>query len=39
MAKRLRVYQDENGSNYAKQHDEDQHAAWLLANPTHTLIR
>lgn len=39
MAKRIRVFQDENGKNYARQMSEEATQEWLLNHPTHTLIR
>jgi hypothetical protein len=39
MAKRIRVFQDENGKNYARQLSEEATREWLADHPTHTLIR
>jgi len=39
MGKRIRVFQDEQGRNYAKQFTNQQVEQWLADNPTHKLIR
>jgi hypothetical protein len=39
MSKRIRVFQDEDGKNYAKQMSEEAAKQWLADHPTHTLIR
>lgn len=39
MAKSLKVFQDETGKNYVKQMTAEETAAWIAANPSHTLVR
>ena len=36
---RLRVFSNGDGENYAKQLRDSEVAAWLSANPNHTLVR
>jgi|TARA_R110000782_G_scaffold19683_1_gene53564 hypothetical protein len=37
--KTIRVFQDEEGQNYARQLSAQETEAWLAKNPTHKLIR
>ena len=38
-SERLRVFEDENGNRYAKQFTQEEFDAWVVANPTHRVVK
>lgn len=39
MSKRIRVYEKPDGEKIAIQHSQEEHDAYVVANPTHKVIR